>query len=534
MSNRQESPPFGPAPSGTFRDLISTATGLAEGGRNDEAEYALRMAASLRPQDHLVHFFLAQLLYRVGRLPESRDAYQRSVQCAPRFHPARGGLLAMQRALCDFAAARATERELVDLVRGGESVEISPTDAFGIAALTAPELRQINERFARRNVGEWLNAAPMRLDRPTRRERLTVGYLSCDFHDHATMRLLIGVLERHDRRHVRVLSYSTGPDVQDHIRQRLVATCEAFRDVSGLTDAAAAQFIAADGVDVLVDLNGPLGWRQGIVALRPAPVAINWLGFPGTFGHPRLADYVLGDPVVTPPGSQDGFSEQVVVLPNCYQPNDRDRVIGPASTRQSQGLPEDGFVFCSFNQPYKTTGEMFTLWCALLARTPGSVLWLLDPEHDEARASLRNAARVEGVDPARLVFAQKVPAQDHLSRLRLADLALDTFPVSSHTTASDALWAGVPLVSRIGSTFASRVAASLLNTIGLPELIAETTEAYLQLALHLALRPDDLAAVRNRLRANRLASPLFDTDLFVRNLESAYEAIWAHRMGNAA
>ena len=275
-----------------------------------------------------------------------------------------------------------------------------------------------------------------------------------------------------------------------------------------------------------MDLTGyTVNNRLPILALRPAPVQVSWLGYPGTLGHPRLADYLIGDAIVTPLAHAAHYSETLALMPNCYQPNDRQRVIGDRPTRIAAGLPAAGFVFCCFNQSYKITPEMFDLWCRLLVEVPGSVLWLLQPTTDTEH-NLRREAQERGIAPERLVFAPRQSLSGHLGRLQLADLALDTYPYTSHTTASDALWAGVPLVTRLGDTFASRVAASVVHAAGLPELVTQTPEDYYRLALELATQPDRLAEMKSRLAANRMSCPLFDSARFTHDLERLYQRMW--------
>ncbi len=299
-----------------------------------------------------------------------------------------------------------------------------------------------------------------------------------------------------------------------------------------MPDDEAASLIAADGVDILVDLKGyTQDTRMEIVAQRPAPIIISWLGYPGTLGHPQMADYIIGDPIVTPPGCASNYSETLALMPHCYQPNDRSRIIGDKPTRAEAGLPDSGFVFCSFNQSYKFSPPVFDLWCRLLVEIPGSVLWLLEPEVS-VMDNLRREAEVRGVNGARLIFAANLPLQEHLGRLQLADLALDTFPYNSHTTGSDAIWAGVPLVTRSGTTFASRVAASLLQASGLPELITTDVDVYFELAKSLAQSPQRLQEIRGKLATTRASMPLFDTLRFTRNLERLFLEIWdQHAMG---
>jgi protein O-GlcNAc transferase len=275
-----------------------------------------------------------------------------------------------------------------------------------------------------------------------------------------------------------------------------------------------------------VDLKGfTRDARLEISAFRPAPVLVSWLGYPGTLGHPVLADYIIGDAVVTPPANAADFSETLALMPHCYQPNDRSRRIGPMPDREAAGLPVNAFVLCSFNQTFKFNPESFDIWCRLLREIPDSVLWLLAAPED-AENNLRREAHTRGIESSRLVFAPRLPLQDHLGRLQLADLALDTFPCNSHTTASDALWAGVPLVTLVGETFASRVAASLLNAAGVPELATHSWDEYAQLAKSLVSDPSRLQAIRQRLLDGRMTSPLFDTVRFTRDLEQLYLRMW--------
>lgn len=312
------------------------------------------------------------------------------------------------------------------------------------------------------------------------------------------------------------------------MRTRLCKAFIEFHDIRSLSHAAAARKIADDGIDLLVDLKGyTANSRPQIAAQRPAPVQISWLGYPGTVGHPRLADYIIGDPVVTPPEHARYYSETLALMPHCYQPNDRQRVIGQTPTRLAAGIPEDAFVFCCFNQSYKITLAMFDLWCRLLGRVSRSVLWLLEPS-PPAQERLRREATSRGVDAERILFAPRLPLEAHLGRLRLANLALDTYPYTSHTTASDALWVGVPMVTLIGQAFVSRVAASIVTAAGLPELVVQNAESYLYLAMTLATRPERLNPLREKLARQKLICPLFDSVRFTRHLERVIELVWAN------
>jgi len=361
---------------------------------------------------------------------------------------------------------------------------------------------------------------------------LKIGYLSADLHEHATAYLLAGVLEKHSRENVEVIAYSYGPDNDSLMRRRLVAACDRFREISRLSDAAAADAIREDGIHILVDLKG---WtahaRPEILLHEPAPVKVNWLGYPGTMGQAVYADYLIGDPIATPPESSAFFSETLALMPHCYQPNDDRRPLGAQPSRAELGLPEDGTVFCSFNQSYKISPDVFDVWCRLLREVSGSVLWLLAPP-TEAQENLRSEAAARGVDTERLIFAQKLPVEAHLGRLQVADIALDTSPYNSHTTASDALWAGVPLVCFRGDRFAGRVAASIVSAAGVPELAGDSLEDYFHIAYSLATRPARLQALKTRIQPLRRNCPLFDTAGFTHDLEELYQRMWSdHQEG---
>lgn len=363
--------------------------------------------------------------------------------------------------------------------------------------------------------------------------RIRLGYLSSDFFEHATAYLLSEVLEHHDRGRFEVVAYSYGADDGSAARRRIERGVDRFIDAQDLSDRALADRVRADGIDILFDLKGyTLGARNRVLAWRPAPIQVNYLGYPGTLGHAAY-DYVIGDPIVTPMQHADGFDEAIAQLPRCYQPNDRRRAIGPRPARADCGLPEHGFVFCSFNNPYKITPDVFDRWCRLLGAVDGSVLWLFESS-EQARGNLSRQAARRGIDPRRLAWAGHLPLASHLGRLQLADLVLDTRPVCGHTTASDALWAGVPVVACPGDTFVSRVAASLLHAAGLPELIAPDLDRYESIALALARDPAQLAQLRERLAAARESRALFDSAAYTRDLESLLlRMVERHRLGLA-
>ncbi len=360
---------------------------------------------------------------------------------------------------------------------------------------------------------------------------MRVGYLSADFHEHATAVLIAELIERHDRSRFTIIGASYGPDDGGPLRARLRRGFDEFLDLSALSDEAAARCLHDRGVDVLIDLKGHTNnARPGIAAHRPAPVQAQWLGYPGSMGAPFI-DWIIADAVVAPLDRAAEFSERIIRLPESYQPNDGARRIGETPSRAACGLPEQGFVFCCFNAAYKINPALFDRWCRILADAPGSVLWLLD-SHAEVAPNLRREAAARGIAPERLVFSPRLPGSEYLARYRLADLFLDTGPVGAHTTASDALWAGLPVLTVLGNAFAGRVGASLLRAVGLSDLVMVDWDAYEATALRLAHDPAALAALKARLAAALPTAALFDTDRFARALEEVFVRLWTdHAQG---
>jgi len=362
--------------------------------------------------------------------------------------------------------------------------------------------------------------------RRSRKTKIIVGYLSNDFRNHAMAHLTLGLYGLHNREEFKVFCYSYGEDDGSYYSTRIRQDCDKFVDIRKLNHADAARCIYEDRVDILVDLKGySRGRRSEISALRPAPVQVRYLGLPGTTGADFIG-YIITDRIVIPEDHARYYSENFVYLPHCYQINDNTQEISNKDWKKADfGLPENCLVFCSFNQGYKIEPVMFDVWMKVLRLVPGGVLWL--PRINEtAKRNLRREAEARGVKSSRLVFAEKLQKCEHLARLRLADLALDTRIVNGAITTSDALLAGVPVITMQGSSFASRMSSSILNAIGLPELITHTLEEYESLALDLAHNPDKLQMIRQKLVKNRLMKPLFDTPGFTRNLEKAYKKMW--------
>lgn len=443
-------------------------------------------------------------------------------------------LYSLSRRMCEWDDLDHWRERFRRVIANGDAGTLSPFLLLSLPGMTAAEQRDCAELWTQRQRADSVaERAALAFTFPRRRRsKIRLGYLSCDFHEHATALLMIELFEGHDRERFEIYAYSYGADDGRGMRQRLEATFDRFIDIQPLSNREAAQAIHGDEVDILVDLKGyTKGTRTGILMLRPAPIQVNYLGYPGTLGG-DFCDYIITDSILTPPPSAADYSESFAYLPDSYQPHSRYSHIGAAPSRTAAGLPEQGFVFCCFNQAYKITPTMFTLWCRLLAACPGSVLWLL--KDSMAEGNLRNLALSQGVAPHRLVFATDLPQAEHLGRLQLADLVLDTLPFNAHTTASDALWAGVPIITCAGQTFASRVAASLLHAIDLPELATPDLDAYYALALELASDADRLATVKQALADKRMTTALFDIDLYTRNLERLYRRMWQrHQDGDA-
>jgi protein O-GlcNAc transferase len=370
-------------------------------------------------------------------------------------------------------------------------------------------------------------AAPAMWKKPGRRHaKIRVGYVSGEFRNQATAFLTAGLYEAHDKSKFEIVAFDNGWSDNSPVRQRMEAAFDRFVDIAALSDRDAAEKILSEEIDILVNLNGYFGlMRMGVFAQRPAPIQVNYLGFPGTLGAGYI-DYILADRFVIPPDEQRYYTERVITLPDTWQVNDSKRRIAQTGCgRSDNGLPETAFVFCSFNNSYKLTPEIFAIWMRILKQVDGSVLWLLESNTAFA-GNIRREAERHGIAAERLVFAPRLPMEEHLARLPLADLFLDTLPYNAHTTASDALWAGLPLITCRGTAFPGRVATSLLHAVDLPELITENLEAYEALALKLAGDPALLQSIRGKLARNRLTTPLFDTDRFRRHIEAAYATMW--------
>jgi protein O-GlcNAc transferase len=513
-----------PNQASVYNDLGSA---LRDSGDFESAIAAYRKAIAIDPQSVPALYNLAETLKAPGRFDEAIAAYERALAIKPDYLQAVNGLTYLHQHICDWNGIEALWERLRRDAFGKPGSGATPFSVLFMPT-SAEEQLACSREWARQTLGYWIGAGPsLGIDiRPhTRGSRLRVGYLSWDFHEHATSYLIAELFELHDRGRFEVFAYSYGPDDGSAIRARIKSACEHFVDIAGDSHVEAARRIQGDGIDVLVDLKGyTLGSRSQIVALRPAPVQASWLGFPGSMGT-ECVDYIIADPFIIPDGAERHYSERVVRLPDCYQVNDRKREISARmSTRGENGLPAAGVVLCCFNQTAKILPDVFASWMRVLRAVPGSVLWLLESNRWAAE-NLRRAAADQGIAADRMLFAPRRPLAEHLARYRAADLAIDTYPYTSHTTASDALWAGCPLVTRVGDTFVSRVAGSILRNAGMHELVTDNAADYERKVLELATNPGKLQEIRHKVQEARDTSPLFDTPRFVRNLEGAFETM---------
>lgn len=514
--------------------------------RYDEAASEHRRAIALDAKFFAAHSNLGSTLLHLKRLPEAIDSFVTALGLAPSHALTYRNLGTALKGLRRFSEAlpcfeKAFELDANDDVALGEVVflraqmclwveddlraqlfrrleldgSVSP---FHLAALTDDAALQL------RNARQWARRHfpaqdPVPFGTEAEKTKIRIGYFSSDFHNHATMALMIKMLERHDKARFEIHAFSYGPQKQDPMRERVIAAVTGFHDVSGISDDEAAQLSRDLGIHVAVDLKGYTeDARTGIFAAHPAPCQVDYLGYPGTMGAPYF-DYIIADPTVIPDESRKHYSEKVLYLPHSYQVTDDERPVAPRQFSRSElGLPEAGFVFCCFNGSFKISRDAFDIWMRLLAQVEGSVLWLL-ADNPWSMENLRREAEARGISPDRLVFAERMPASEHLARQTCADLFLDTFNYNAHTTTSDALWVGLPVVTKLGESFASRVAGSLLRAVGLADLVTDTAPSYEELALALASDPARLRDVKERLAANRTTQPLFDTEAFTRAFE---------------
>jgi len=504
---------------------------LEQRGKLKPAIQSYRKAAALDPTMAQIHSNLGFAQERAGLFSDAIESYRIAHETDPNDGNAAVRYWHLRQYCCDWADNDQMLEDIRNLAEKTTQGEIKPAMApFPILAMI--DDAAVHEKVARafsqsltKATGSSTNALDPKAD-PNKRP-LKIGYLSADFHQHATLMLMAELFELHDAEAFEIHAFSFGPsEAGSELRQRMVSSIAGFHDVGGLQDGEVAAKIQALGIDIAIDLKGhTTDSRPAILATRPAPLQAQYLGYPGTMGADFI-DYVVADPWVIPEGAQDDYTEAIAYLPDCYQVNDRQRQIAEARPSRSEcGLPEDGFVFACFNRSYKITPDVWRSWMRILSAVPQSVLWLFET-NAPAKAALLEQAAAHNIEVSRIIFAPSMRSDRHLARIGNADLFLDTAPYGAHTTASDALWAGLPVVTCAGQTFASRVGASLLSAFGLPELITQTLEAYEALAIEVANKPGRARELKEKAETLRDTCALFDTPRFCQNLESLYQAMW--------
>ena len=502
--------------------LVNRGTALEALGRHQEALTDYDSALQLKPDDPLALNNRANALRDLKRYGESANSFARLIAIDPNYDYAWGYKFFSQLYGCDWSAYDATRSRIMVGVERGERAD-TPFTFLAHCESAPAQLKCARTYIAHKHPP---SSKPLWSGERYRHDKIRLAYVSADFHGHATSRLIAELFELHDTSRFESWAISLGPNEKGEMRERLECSFYRFVNTQGSSDRDVAQLLREQEIDIAVDLKGLTeSSRTGIFAHRAAPVQVSYLGYPGTMGADYI-DYLIADPHVVPPSHDSFYSEKIIRLPDTYQANDRKRPIAEHTpTRAELALPGEGVVFCCFNNNYKITPAVFDGWMRLLKRVEPSVLWLLQ-DNPEASRNLTDEAERRGVRGTRLVFAPRIGLAEHLARQRQADLFLDTFPCNAHTTASDALWAGLPILTCMGDSFASRVAGSLLNAVGLPELIAHSLHDYEALAFTLATEPGLLAQIRSKLARNRATHPLFDTDRFRRHIESAYIEIY--------
>jgi protein O-GlcNAc transferase len=504
----------------SFEALRNRGASLRKLGLADAALVSIDSALALR-SDPAAMLDRAEILVDLKRYPEAIACLNQLLALAPRTDYAAGLRLHLKGLVCDWEDYQAQALELRAAVEAGSRADypfpfLAVTDSAASQARCAQSFAE--DKFP-------AAASPLWRGKRYRHAKIRVAYVSADLREHPVSALLAGVFEKHDRGRFEIIAISLRPAEQSSMGQRIRAAFDSFVDVSRMSDRDAASLVRERQIDIAVDLMGyTQGSRTAILAHRPAPIQVNYLGYPGSMGASYM-DYLLADEFLIPAAQRRHYREKVIWLPECFQANDDQRAVTGAPPRRQFGLPELGLVYCCFNNHYKINPQCFAIWMRLLRHVPGSILWLVAEER-AVRENLEKAAANSDVDSKRLIFAPRIAYNDHLARLRCADLFLDTLPFNGGATASDALWAGVPVVTCAGEALAARMAGSLLTSAGLPELITQDLAQYEALALSLATTPGLLADYRARLERNRRVSPLFDSERFCRHLESAYVSMW--------
>lgn len=486
-----------------------------------EAIHSYQESLKFNSENKECYLELALLYIPLQKYQEAIDCYESAYKINPDESFLLGRILNLSMQACSWSKVQKLISEISQKIRAGKKV------AHPFTVLSTIDDPDLQLRAAKIWASETqdLAGANSKKEFIKKKDKIRIGYFSCDFCLHATLLLMADLFEKHDKSRFEIFAFSYGQSVKDDLVDRVVKSLNGFYNVSEMSDEQIAGMSRDLGIDIAVDLKGfTYDARPGIFKCRPAPVQVNYLGYPGSMGAEYI-DYIIADSVLVPEGSEKFYSEKIAYLPNSYQINDPKREISvdPVS-REAMGLPVQGFIFCSFNQHYKISPTMFDVWARILHRVDGSVLWLL-ADGEEVRKNLRREIGARGINPDRLIFAEKLPVAKHLARMKLGGLFLDTYPCNAHTTASDALWAGLPILTCQGESFSSRVASSLLNAMQLPQLVAVSLRDYEDRAVEMALNPDLLSGIRTSLSANREITSLFDSSSTTKCIEHLYEFI---------
>ena len=502
--------------------MLVAGNSLALQGRFEESVEVLRRIVAEAPGDAETWAGLATVLTLMKRYEEALPSYRQALAVQPDLEYVRGDLVNARMYAGDWSGLEADWAALVADVRKGLPVA-RPFQMLSIPSTPADQLACARTWMER----EFPARDPLWRGERYAHDRIRLAYVCADFGTHPTSQLMVGLFEQHDSSRFETIAVATRPSDGSPMRARLENAFERFIEAGDMADRDVARLLRECEVDIAVDLNTNIAHaRPGVFAMRPAPIQVSYLIYPGTSGTDAI-DYLVADRIVLPGPDRPHYAEKIVYLPETYFVTDNAGAAPEAVTRRADhDLPPDGFVFCCFNNSYKITADVFDVWMRLLRDVAGSVLWLVESNRAFS-ASLNREAEARGVAPSRLVFAPRLDAEAHLERHHHADLFLDTFHYNAHTTACDALWMGLPVLTRIGTTFAGRVGASLLTAAGLPELVTTSTEAYAERALALATNPSELAGIRARLAARRPTCPLFDTRRSARHLEAAYAGMMA-------
>jgi len=505
-----------------FEPWLNYGLSLSNIGLHKDALECYGTALKLKPDLMPAWFNRGLSLNQLGFYGDALHAFEETYKLFPSKDYLFGLIWKQRRNICQWNAhnefAEVITKSLID---GQKSI-----DPFSASLLLDDEAAMLDAAKIYANDLFTLNLTVPPPKHP-KHQKIKIAYFSADFRKHPVAQLIVELFERHDRTRFELYGFSLrDPENEDDLRLRIKDSFDHFYEVENKTDQEIAALARELEIDIAVDLGGHTQYAQtGIFACRAAPIQVNYLGYPGTMGAPYM-DYIVADPILIPQQSQEFYVEKIAYLPDTYQPNDRKRQIASKQfTKSELGLPEQGFVFCCFNNNFKINPQVFDCWATILKQVPGSVLWLLE-DNALAKDNLQKEALARGIAPERLVFAGRLETSEHLARHALADLFLDTFPYNAHTTASDALWAGLPVLTVIGQSFAARVAASLLNAMDLPELITQNQQEYEALAVEQATHPEKLAQIKQKIQDHRLTKPLFDTPRYTQNIEAAYTQMY--------